>query len=90
MQGIMVRIAIMLGRHVLLVNQYGPTECTLTSTYYCIRIPPSDPPSPLADPFLTPSFISSNGAWTPCLWGLPGKFILAGLAWHGVILTNLN
>ena len=29
-----------LGRHVFLVNQYGPTECTMTSTYYRIENPP--------------------------------------------------
>ena len=42
-----------LGRHFLLVNHYGPTECTMTSTYYRIENPPFRPTIPIGRP--TPS-----------------------------------
>ena len=68
-----------LGRHVLLVNHYGPTECTMTSTYYRIENPPFRPTIPIGRPILNTELYILDRSLNPVPVGVPGEVHIGGV-----------
>jgi acyl-coenzyme A synthetase/AMP-(fatty) acid ligase/acyl carrier protein len=73
------RAAKALGRHVLVVNQYGPTECTMTSTYYPIENPPFRPAIPIGRPIPNTELYILDGSLNPVPVGVPGEIHIGGV-----------
>jgi amino acid adenylation domain-containing protein len=68
-----------LGRHVLLVNQYGPTECTMTSTYYRIENPPFLTTIPIGRPIPNAEIYILDRDLNPVPVGVTGEIHIGGV-----------
>jgi amino acid adenylation domain-containing protein len=74
-----VRQARTFGSQVACVNQYGPAECTMTSTYHRIdRVPPDDAPVPIGVPVPGTTAFVLGPAMELLAPGAVGEVYLAG------------
>ncbi len=67
------------GENALLVNQYGPTECTMTSSYHPIS-PTDDPaaPAPIGRPIPYAQFYVLDDYLNPVPIGIEGQLYIGG------------
>ncbi len=68
-----------LGRDVLLVNQYGPTECTMTSMYYRIENPPFNPTIPIGRAIPNAEIYILDRDLNPVPFGVTGEIHIGGV-----------
>ncbi|WNF06405.1 non-ribosomal peptide synthetase [Brevibacillus borstelensis] len=62
-----------------LVNQYGPTECTMTSSYYpVLAFPPRAATVPIGRPIHNVDFYILNSQMQPVPFGVPGELYIGG------------
>jgi amino acid adenylation domain-containing protein len=72
------------GSGVTVVNQYGPTECTLTSTFW--RVPAGGGPIPAGLPIQNVTVHVLNPGGHPVPVGMPGEIHIGGLGvTHGYL-----
>jgi len=66
-------------RSATLVNQYGPTECTMTSSYYpLMALEPNAVAVPVGKPIFNTCFYLLNSSMRPVPIGLPGELYIGG------------
>lgn len=66
------------GKKVLLVNQYGPSECTMTSTYYRVEDPPLLPTIPIGRPIPNAEAYILESGLLPVPIGVAGEVYIGG------------
>ena len=71
------------GRDVFLVNQYGPTECTMTSTYWPVQTLGYHREALIGKPIPNARIYILDGDLNPVPIGVPGQIYIGGdgLAW---------